>query len=281
MKKGSSLTLVPVGGLANRMKAIDAAIQLISGTDLALKIYWFRDKGLNCRFDQLFQPLDLPQVSLIEATSFDSFSYDRPRKRNLYIPRLFQLFYFDDCVYEAEVTERMYQHFDFRSWAINKRTYLASCVYFFPPAPDARLFQFFHPVPALQQRIDEVSRTFGNRCVGVHIRRTDNLSSINESPTKLFVDRMQMMVQSDKDTYFYLASDSSEEKRKMKATFGKRILTSVTDLSRNSVQGIQDALVELYVLSKTKMILGSVKSSYSETAAQIGQIECQFMKKEV
>ena len=281
MKKSSSLTLVPVGGLANRMKAIDAAIQLISGTDLALKIYWFRDKGLNCRFDQLFQPLDLPQVSLIEATSFDSFSYDRPRKRNLYIPRFFQLFYFDDCVYEAEATERMYQHFDFRSWAINKRTYLASCVYFFPPAPDARLFQFFHPVPALQQRIDEVSRTFGNRCVGVHIRRTDNLSSINESPTKLFVDRMQMMIQSDKDTCFYLASDSPEEKSKMKATFGERILTSVTDLSRNSVQGIQDALVELYVLSKTKMILGSVKSSYSETAAQIGQIECQFMKKEI
>ena len=281
MKKSSSLTLVPVGGLANRMKAIDAAIQLISGTDLALKIYWFRDKGLNCRFDQLFQPLDLPQVSLIEATSFDSFSYDRPRKRNLYIPRFFQSFYFDDCVYEAEATERMYQHFDFRSWAINKRTYLASCVYFFPPAPDARLFQFFHPVPALQQRIDEVSRTFGNRCVGVHIRRTDNLSSINESPTKLFVDRMQMMIQSDKDTCFYLASDSSEEKSKLKATFGERILTSVTDLSRNSVQGIQDALVELYVLSKTKMILGSVKSSYSETAAQIGQIECQFMKKEI
>lgn len=281
MKKSSSLTLVPVGGLANRMKAIDAAIQLISGTDLALRIYWFRDKGLNCRFDQLFQPLDLPQVSLIEATSFDSFSYDRPRKRNLYIPRFFQLFYFDDCVYEAEATQRMYQHFDFRSWAINKRTYLASCVYFFPPAPDARLFQFFHPVPALQQRIDEVSRTFGNRCVGVHIRRTDNLSSINESPTKLFVDRMQMMVQSDKDTCFYLASDSSEEKSKMKAIFGERILTFVTDLSRNSVQGIQDALVELYVLSKTKMILGSVKSSYSETAAQIGQIECQFMKKEI
>lgn len=281
MKKGSSLTLVPVGGLANRMKAIDAAIQLISGTDLALKIYWFRDKGLNCRFDQLFQPLDLPQVSLIEATSFDSFSYDRPRKRNLYIPRFFQLFYFDDCVYEAEATQRMYQHFDFRSWAINKRTYLASCVYFFPPAPDTRLFHFFHPVPALQQRIDEVSRTFGNRCVGVHIRRTDNLSSINESPTKLFVDQMQMMIQSDKDTCFYLASDSPEEKSKMKAIFGERILTFVTDLSRNSVQGIQDALVELYVLSKTKMILGSVKSSYSETAAQIGQIECQFMKKEV
>ena len=52
MSSRPSMTLVPVGGLANRMKAIDAAIQLISGTDISLKIYWFRDQGLNCRFDQ-------------------------------------------------------------------------------------------------------------------------------------------------------------------------------------------------------------------------------------
>lgn len=281
MSSRSSMTLVPVGGLANRMKAIDAAIQLISGTDISLKIYWFRDQGLNCRFDQLFEPLNLPQVSVVEASACDALIYDRPRKRNFYLPRLFQSFLFDDCVYEAEATERMYHHFDFRSWATGKTTYLASCVYFFPLSPDQRLFQSFRPILSLQQKIDERACSFGDRCVGVHIRRTDNLSSIKESPTKLFIDRMQMMIQSDEDTCFYLASDSSEEKSKMKATFGERILTSVTDLSRNSVQGIQDALVELYVLSKTKMILGSVKSSYSETAAQIGQISCQFIKKEV
>ena len=117
MSSRPSMTLVPVGGLANRMKAIDAAIQLISGTDISLKIYWFRDQGLNCRFDQLFEPLNLPQVSLVEASAFDALIYDRPRKRNFYIPRLFQSFLFDDCVYGAEATERMYHHFDFRSWA--------------------------------------------------------------------------------------------------------------------------------------------------------------------
>ena len=281
MSSRPSMTLVPVGGLANRMKAIDAAIQLISGTDISLKIYWFRDQGLNCRFDQLFEPLNLPQVSLVEASNFDALIYDRPRKQNFYIPRLFQSFLFDDCVYEAEATERMYHHFDFRSWATEKTTYLASCVYFFPPSPDKRLFQYFRPIPSLQQKIDEKARSFGDRCVGVHIRRTDNLSSIKESPTNLFIERMHSMVQSDKDVCFYVASDSNEEKNKIKELFGERIFTLDGDTSRNSVQGMQDALVELYVLSKTKMILGSVKSSYSETAAQIGQISCQFIKKEV
>lgn len=279
MSSESSLTLVPVGGLANRMKAIDAAIQLISGTDIALKIYWFRDQGLNCRFDQLFEEIAHPQVSLVESSGLDALIFDRPRKRNLFVPRLFQSFLFDERMYEDEATQRMYHQFDFRAWTTGRKTYLASCVYFFPPEPSARLFQCFHPTPSLQQRIDEVVCSFGNRCVGVHIRRTDNVSSIKESPTELFFQRMQEMIASDTEIRFYVASDSMEEKKHLKEAFGNRIITAVENTSRNSVQGIQDALIELYVLSRTDLILGSVKSSYSETAAQIGQISCEFIKR--
>jgi len=48
---------------------------------------------------------------------------------------------------------------------------------------------------------------------------------------------------------------------------------------RNSLQGMQDALVELYTLSRTSRIIGSMQSSYSETAAQIGRIQCEFINK--
>ena len=51
MKKRYIL-LVPVGGLANRMKAIDSAIKLSRKTNSELHIIWFKDRGLNCRFDQ-------------------------------------------------------------------------------------------------------------------------------------------------------------------------------------------------------------------------------------
>jgi len=57
----------------------------------------------------------------------------------------------------------------------------------------------------------------------------------------------------------------------MITAFGDRIIVLPdVDTSRNSVRGMQDALVELYVLSRTNKIFGSHQSSYSETAAQIG-----------
>ena len=55
MKK-ESIWLVPVGGLANRMKAIDSAVALSRQCGSELHIVWFKDPGLNCRFDQLFAP---------------------------------------------------------------------------------------------------------------------------------------------------------------------------------------------------------------------------------
>ena len=46
MKKRYIL-LVPVGGLANRMKAIDSAIKLSRKANSELHIIWFKDRGLN------------------------------------------------------------------------------------------------------------------------------------------------------------------------------------------------------------------------------------------
>lgn len=274
----SNLTLIPVGGLANRMKAIDAAASMTNELKYSLRIIWFKDEGLNCLFKELFQPIDLPYVELKEAKMFDSIVLDRPRKHNLWIPKLFQSFLFDECIYEDKATTLFYNHFDFRAWVKGKKNYLASCVYF-QPNKNSHPFHIFRPIGSLQKRIDSIYQSFGNHTIGIHIRRTDNIASITESPTELFINRIQEEIAQEPNVQFYLASDSEEDKRILIDKFGKRIITSVKKTSRNSLQGMQDALVELYVLSKTKKILGSMKSSFSETAAQISGIPCELLKK--
>ena len=109
--------LVPVGGLANRMKAIDSAIKLSRKTNSELHIIWFKDRGLNCRFDQLFEPIDLPNVKITEATWSDYLLYDRPRQKNIFIPHLFQKATFDNCIYEKQALHLFYENFDFYDWA--------------------------------------------------------------------------------------------------------------------------------------------------------------------
>ena len=52
------LTLVPIGGLGNRMLAITSAINYCLRKDFNLKIVWFRDWGMGANFHDLFNISD-------------------------------------------------------------------------------------------------------------------------------------------------------------------------------------------------------------------------------
>lgn len=53
----AKLFLKPVGGLCNRMRSIDSALALCNKYNYELVIIWVLDHALNCRFHDLFEPL--------------------------------------------------------------------------------------------------------------------------------------------------------------------------------------------------------------------------------
>lgn len=271
------VTLIPYGGLANRMKAIESLLHLLGDAEAEGMFVWFKDKGLNCRFDQLFQPLPVKGLIQKEAAFADLFLYDRPRLKNFYIPSLFQQLFYRDCLHENEVTQRVYDHFDFKEWVRTRNNvYLSSCILFYRD-PHKRLFAHFHPLPHLQEKIDAVCATFSSYTLGVHIRRTDNTRAIEKSPTSLYIQKMEEEIDKHPDVKFYVASDSLEEKKRLSVCFPNRIVTMDKSTSRSTIEGMQDALVELYILSRTHAVLGSPYSSYAETAALIGDIPFEKM----
>lgn len=272
-----NIVFVPAGGLGNRMKAMAAAVHLAQESHSQLTVLWFEDWGLGCRFDQLFCPMDSGKVSLRQGSPVDKLLRDRPRKRNFCIPLLFQKLFFDARMDEEEATRRMYEGFDFIPWAQGKRIWLASHVYFMAQDIPDNAFDDFRPVPKLQRRIDEATAGFHGKVVGVHIRRTDQERSILYSPTPMFVARMR---EEPEDTRFYLASDDEEVKTELRKEFPGRILTLPRKADRGSVSGMEDALVELYTLSRTRKIIGSFGSTYSLTAGAIGRIEVEIIKRD-
>ena len=254
------------------MRAVDALIGLMRDTDIKASVIWFQDNGLNCSFEQLFHPLDIPRLTWRNARPADYILHDRPRKKNFFIPKFFEGIRFNSCLHEDEVTQRFFAHFDFRAWVqSHRRCYLSACFQFYP-GDLQNPFASFVPVPALQEQIDERCLDFSDYTVGIHIRRTDNVVSIRESPTELFIRRMQEEIQHHPDVRFYVASDSVQEKRTLSGIFGDRIITASQPVSRSTVEGMQDAVVELYTLSRTQKIIGSHYSSFSEIAAEIGKI---------
>jgi hypothetical protein len=131
----------------------------------------------------------------------------------------------------------------------------------------------FTPIKLLRDKIAKQTASFDADTIGIHIRRSDHSIAINKSPDALFIQKMQEAIQDRPQTRFYLATDSEQVKETMISKFGSRIITSPYKASRDTVAGMQNALVELYTLAATSGILGSFGSSYSTIASQIGQIE--------
>ncbi len=80
------ITFVPVGGLANRMRAVASAVMLAGKTKSELSIIWFQDWALNAPFYQLFKPVDREVACLRDASRLDYALLDRPRSKNFPFP---------------------------------------------------------------------------------------------------------------------------------------------------------------------------------------------------
>lgn len=89
---------------------------------------------------------------------------------------------------------------------------------------------------------------------------------------------MDEEIKKNANTKFYVASDDDEVKESLKTKYPNRIITLKDDTDRNSLEGMKFAVLDLFCLSKTNKIIGSVGSSYSQIAAEIGGIEVEYAK---
>ncbi|CAL1168269.1 unnamed protein product [Cladocopium goreaui] len=126
------------------------------------------------------------------------------------------------------------------------------------------------PIPELQRRLWQLPRG----TVSVHIRRTDHAKAIARSPEELFWHTMESYPQ---DVSFFLATDDPDVEERMKSRFGSRLLTAPKNLNRNSPTGIQDALIDLLLLSQGIEVLGSFKSSFSAMASHFHMVPLRTM----
>lgn len=128
-------------------------------------------------------------------------------------------------------------------------------------------YEFLHP----QKEIKNISANLmagRSNVIGIHIRRSDNVKSIEQSPTESFINYMKLELLKKDSVSFFLATDSEADRRRVKDIFGDHIITQdKIELSRNSSDGIKSACVDLLCLSWCEKIVGSYWSSFSETAA--------------
>ena len=127
----------------------------------------------------------------------------------------------------------------------------------------------FQPQEDIQRRIDEITKDWKGHVVGLHVRRTDNVRAIQNSPIERYYQIIKKEVEIDSLVRFYLATDSEEVKHDLTSRFVNLIITMPLCLKRSSLQGMKDAVVDLYCLASTSKIYGSSASTYSMLAGKI------------
>lgn len=138
----------------------------------------------------------------------------------------------------------------------------------------------------IRARVQEFMRSheWDNSIVGVHVRSTDH--------TAHFTDRGRAHELSGDESFkiiindliaqghgrFYLATDAIETFDKFHDWFGDRIFTRIKSYNTQQLRqtSIEDAIIDLILLSKTQKIIGSKLSTFSQFASLLGNTKLIF-----
>lgn len=269
----SLLTLVPSGGLGNRLRAVASALCACHEAGCRLRVVWARDWALGARFSDLFLPVEMEDVEIVEAGWRDLLLRDRPRRHNLWLTRPFLRLAYEATIDEKDITPLKRRGFDFVAWLRGRCTWM-SCYQEFGPQKPELYRQLFRPVAEIESRVEANLQKLGPHPIGVHIRRTDNAAATRLSPTSLFADAIRY----EAGAAVYLATDDDTVRHELAAMFPGRITTPEAIGSRGETDGIKDALVDMFTLARTDKIYASTDSTFSVVAARLGQAEWEELK---
>lgn len=265
------LTLVPQGGLCNRLRAIFSLLSLVEEgqIDTDVHVGWHDNSECAARFDLLFQPLEAPRMQIKPRRW-----YDRPITRfNLHWPELLRSFmYFAQYSNVPPAVQDLQNHI-----ATGRSVYVSTGQAFCEYNPE--YVRRLKLQPHLQQRVNILSQHFDDHTIGVHIRRTDHVKSIAESPDSLFEQAMRQALEDDPKANFYIACDDPKLCTHFASLFPGRATIQTCRGTRSDLRGMEEAVVDLWTLARCSRIMGSYWSSYSDTAAEIGGIPLTIIRK--
>jgi len=301
------LIIKPLGGIGNRMRAIDSALSYANQYNFSLTVIWEQNTNeLNCPYYKLFKPSAYFEVIETKAQPYFSFSrlhfpqylneknwiYRIANKTHLFENKIIKnakTFYFDEFTHISEQINKNNPNLSLHAFdnlfcqtinqflEDNANTQILYLVSFYRFYPSNSPYSSFQLTNAISEKLNQNKFNVIN-AIGLHIRRTDHERSKAFSTLDKFIHVINSEIQINPHSTFYIATDDDSVLKTLVQSFGNRILSFPKNNTRTTEQGIIDAVTELYLLSETKKIYGSYFSTYNQVAAQIRNKELIIIK---
>lgn len=262
------------------MRVLASCMCLQDSVSQHFTYYWKQDEELNATFEDLFEPL--PGI-VIHSMPFKQRLLDYRKIRygiwKKFI-RVFYRYFLYDAIWSDIEIQQLKRRTDLNKLLElpeNKRVLIWTCEEF---GNNLNYFNYFRPKQSLLEEINRRSAEFPEVIYGIHIRQTDQIVSIRKSPVSLFIHKMEEVLKLEPEAHFYVSTDEPKVQEQLIQQFGSKILLLENkSFTRNSLQGMEAAVLDMFLLSKTRKIYGSFWSSFNEVAARLGQIPLEQLTK--
>lgn len=260
------------GGLSNRIKSIVSCLRYAKKNNYKVKVYWevlnsykTHNHILNCTLDKLFDNLEtIEKIPLLTET------YDYPCLKIFDEDNVPENFCDFKPLWKSKFTCKDSKNRDIL-FSYNKMPPLAKQNYI-------PFFKQLKPIQEISSAIESFSKKFDTNTISVHIRSWCRPNEHSRA-SKLFVNgikKFERQMLKYPNANFFLATDSTNVQNYFlnHPSFKDKIIiynrSSNLENSRSLPLGIQEDLIELYLLSKNRTIIGSFNSTFTEVAWWLG-----------
>ena len=261
-----NIVIIPTQGFCNRIRAMSSAFVLSKYLKSKCYVIWSKELGCNCDWNTIF------------LNDFESINLNDVKKTK---------YFFNPNIHTNEVLTNLSNLNDIEYLVIqgghefkHPNQSLASFI--------NEKSKFYKSLNFSQAIVDKVKTVFKNNFdnqspVGVHFRdfiethdKADAYDFTKVSTPEAFIHIINSLLKSHPNTKIFLSTNSDRILKIIKHSiknYDRQIITlDNNNKSRESNDGIVDAVVDLLLLSKCKYIIGTVSSSFSDEACFFNKI---------
>lgn len=281
--KPKYIYLKPTQGLCNRLLLIDSVVNFATTYQFhKIKICWVSSSGFsNESFDKLFDCSIIP--SYIEFISEQEYSIAASQNHSLekaFMQNLDSLEYIFNVSKIDTFAKLQQETFCYHGYA---SLYWIFNTLMSKDALGSFIKKYIKPHKNIQKKIDalDIDRSF----VGVHIRRGDALNSPwSFNYLRSDIDSFNDIIDNSKSRIF-LATDCEATQNKIiqehtnKIVFNEKQFLDPSLSIKDCKEKQQDAVIDLFCLSKTGKIFGNNWSTFSQVASLLNDTPIHYVDK--
>lgn len=278
-------------GLGNRLRAIGSGLAFARNTRRVPVVIWESDAHIAAEFDALFNVSDLVLVKrFIPKWPFkDLHEYDASWNEF----KFYNYMEMEEGAKKGEVIKN-----EPEKHMYYKGAYIMEAPEYSWWESENEELKKLRPIGVVEENLRMLEEQGLSNAIGVHIRNRTLEKDIKNvdfnqeygseaaatmehwrtmSSYNTFLSEMKRILrEEDKDAKFYIATDTFEILGIMNEQFPGRILCTERKCDDRDSECVKYAVIDMYALSRTKSLLGSNWSSYTEMAERLGGLKARL-----